>query len=127
MALTYPRCYKGEEWYNRPYICGPGKDLTWVKYDSDEELQKITSWTSSGYPLTLVEHIPEIQDLPYGPPLSGMGSDDPQDKGPGFWDNLKLFFEAGNKATNAAKVVGYATIAVVGGGLLLWYVPRTKR
>ena len=128
MALTYPRCYKGEKWFNRPYVCGPGKDLSWVKYDSDEDLQKITSWTGSGYPLTLAEHTPEYYP---GPPLSGMGSDDEEEDK----ENLVLkigrgiqsFFKLADRGVGAAKVLGYAAIAGVGGGLLLWYVPRTKR
>lgn len=125
MALTYPRCYVGDGFWNRPYVCAPGKDLTWVKYDADQELQRIASWSGSGYPLTSVDSTPEYYP---GPPQSGMGNVPVlADDSPGFWSNLTEFFQAGNNATKAAKVVGYATIAVVGGGLLLWYVPRKKR
>ena len=126
MALTldYPRCYASESWYSVPQGCG-GLSKQWqhfVKFTPEGETQEITGWAGN---TPTVGHWqgppnPDWLPAPTAPPA-------PADQGPGFWDNLKLFFEAGNKATNAAKVVGYATIAVVGGGLLLWYVPRTKR
>jgi hypothetical protein len=122
-SLSYPRCYASDSWYSMSQACG-GNSKQWqhfVKFSSDGELQEITGWQGNTPTAGHWQGPPNPDWMP-APSLPV-----PVDQGAGFWDNLKLFFEAGNKATNAAKVVGYATIAVVGGGLLLWYVPRTKR
>ena len=133
--LAYPRCYKGDEWYNRAHVCGPGKDLTWVTFAHGDANVPITGWTDpGGFPLAYGSS--ELPQLPVEVPQSN-----PLDERPSFWgetsdtpnylarffNNLTLFLKAGNNATQAAKVAGYAAIFAVGGGLLLWYVPRKKR
>lgn len=123
-TLSYPRCYASESWYSVPTTCGGlSKQFQhFVKFEADGSTHEITGWNGN---------VPTTGFWQGPPNPEWQPAQLPAPSGPGvtqsFLDRVKEFFELGNNATQAAKVAGYATIAIVGGGLLLWYVPRKKR
>lgn len=137
MALTlgYPRCYSTGNIMALPYTCGPNKGLMFARLHEDAQRLPITGWNG----LVPITTAPGFSDGAYefeeGVIYGEVPAD--QDQG-GFWDTWKRGIgrllgladkglTASEKATNAAKVGGYAAIALVGAGLLVWYVPRKKR
>lgn len=55
----------------------------------------------------------------------------PPDSGPGLLDRfaagVNRILDSGDRASGAAHMSGVALTALVGAGLLLWYIPRKKK
>lgn len=131
MSLIYPICYKTEDSYI-PGICGPGKNQTYVKRSWGDPREYITGWQlPEGYPISGTGIVPEY--LP-GPPASAANLATIEDVGDpenSFFvkigRGIQEAFKLGNKSLDTAKLLGWVAIAGIGGGLLLYYVPRKKR
>lgn len=124
--LGYPRCYASNSWYSLPQVCG-GSELSkstqhYVKYNQGGEVGVITGWIGD---LAMTEAAWEGGD-----PASPVVLPAPQPEGPGLIDRLaegvNRFFDTSDKASGAATVGGYAVIALIGAGLLIWYKPRGR-
>jgi len=129
MSVIYPLCYKGNDWNSIPYACGPGKGLTYAQFGYGKELEAITGWADT-YPLTWESQI-RSEGTWQGPPVSGMGGVPAPPAKEGFLTKLgegvRSFFRLADKGLDTAHLWGVVTVAAIGGGLLLYYVPRRRR
>lgn len=128
-TLSYPRCYPSDKWYSLPNTCGGlSKQFQhFVKFTDSGPTEEITGWIGDVPTAGFWQGPPNpAWETSTPAPVSALAKVGPS-AAASFSDRLKEFFEMGNNATKAAKIAGYATIALVGGGLLLWYVPRKKK
>jgi len=130
MSITfdYPRCYVTGNAIALPYTCAPGKGLTYAKIHAEGQTLPITGWKGQ-FPLTTA---PGTSDGVYEFEEGIIYGEVPREPDePSFIDRvadgINRFFDTSDKATGAATVGGYAAIALIGAGLLFWYVPRKKR
>jgi len=109
-----------------PYACAPGRGLTHAKLSWKDSRKPIVSW-SGNTPVTTgawsddkTVYVFDEATITATPPRQ-----------PSLLDRaaagINRVLDTGDKATGAATVGGYAVIALIGAGLLFWYVPRRKR
>lgn len=133
--IGYPRCYASDKVYSIPRSCGGiyKAHQHWALFSAEGVRMPITGWMGN------TPTVGDTDDWWQGPPAPDWEPSSPpqppalaqtqeniKDAARSISDRLKEFFEFGNSASDAAKAAGYALIASVGAGLLLWYVPRKK-
>ncbi|MBW2637638.1 MAG: hypothetical protein JRC86_08990 [Deltaproteobacteria bacterium] len=126
MSLVFPRCYTTGNIVGIPYACAPGRGLTYAKLSWSEPRQPIVDW-SGNMPVTTGAWSDDKTVYTFN---EGTITATPPSQ-PSLLDRaaagINRVLDSGDKATGAATVGGYAVIALIGAGLLFWYVPRKKR
>lgn len=121
MSLVWPKCYTTGNIMGFPYSCAPGKGLTYAKLSWSEPRRPIVDWHGN-MPVTTGAWSEDKTVYVFD---EGIITADKPDE-PGLLDGVRRILDSGDKATGAAKVGGYAVIALVGAALLFWYVPRKR-
>ena len=128
---AYPLCYDNTGWFawtNPELPCSlsgaPNPAAKFVVWKRLGAFEKILSWNGV-LPVTyerqaaaqLDEQEREIERAEYR---------HRQETGElSYWEKLQEFWEFGKDATKTARTAGYITVALVGVGVLLYYVPAS--
>ena len=125
ISFGYPRCYTTGNMLAVPYTCAPNKGLAYARLHSEGQKLPITGWngqvptttdpgrSDGAYEfgeITIYGETPDSESL-----LVKLGN------------GIRGFLNLGNKGLDVARLWGVVAAVGIGGGLLLWYVPRKKR
>lgn len=124
-TLSYPRCYTTGNMLSLPYTCAPNKGLAYTKLHSESQTLPITGWNGN-VPTTTdpgrsngVYEFDEVTIYGETPDTEGFLAK--------VGNGIRGVLDLGNKGLDTARLWGVVTVIGIGGGLLLWYVPRKKR